>query len=235
MKKISFFSSFYLHKTFLGFAKQAIVLASIFIFTITTNAQNNDPAYINTITQRAQKIVATLGISDSSKFYTVQGIIIQQYQNLNNHHNIFNQEIRSIKSDSTINKQTVSAAINSIEEKRAQFFADLNKKYIAQLEAEITAEQITKVKDGMTYNKVAVTYNGYCSMILNLTQEQKTTIYNYLVEARDFAMDAESSKKKDEWFGKYKGRINNYLSIQGYDLRKEGEEWQKRIKEAKSK
>jgi hypothetical protein len=171
----------------------------------------------------------------SSKFYTVQGIIIQQYQNLNNHHNIFNQEIRSIKSDSTINKQTVSAAINSIEEKRAQFFADLNKKYIAQLEAEITAEQITKVKDGMTYNKVAVTYNGYCSMILNLTQEQKTTIYNYLVEARDFAMDAESSKKKDEWFGKYKGRINNYLSIQGYDLRKEGEEWQKRIKEAKSK
>jgi hypothetical protein len=235
MKKISFFSSFFLHKTFTGFAKQAIVLASIFIFTITTNAQNNDAAYINTITQRAQKIVATLGISDSTKFYTVQGIIVQQYQNLNHHHNTFNQQVISIQSDSTINKQTASASISSIEEKRTQFFAELHKKYIAQLQAELNAEQITKVKDGMTYNKVAVTYNGYCAMILNLTQEQKTTIYNYLVEAREFAMDAESSKKKDEWFGKYKGRINNYLSSQGYDLKKEGEEWQQRIKEAKSK
>ena len=33
-------------------------------------------------------------------------------------------------------------------------------------------------------------------------------------------------------FGKYKGRINNYLSAQGYDLKKEGIEWQKRIKAA---
>jgi len=235
MKKISFFSFLFLHKTVTGFTKQAIVLVSTIICIINANAQNNDAAYINTITQRAQKIVATLGISDSTKFYTVQGIIVQQYQNLNHHHNTFNQQVISIKSDSTINKQTASASISSIEEKRTHFFADLHKKYIAQLQAELNAEQITKVKDGMTYNKVAVTYNGYCAMILNLTQEQKTTIFNYLVEAREFAMDAESSKKKDEWFGKYKGRINNYLSSQGYDLKKEGEEWQQRIKEAKSK
>ena len=31
-------------------------------------------------------------------------------------------------------------------------------------------------------------------------------------------------------FGKYKGRINNYLSAEGYNVKKEGEEWQKRIK-----
>ena len=34
--------------------------------------------------------------------------------------------------------------------------------------------------------------------------------------------------KKHAWFGKYKGRINNYLSAAGYDLKKEGEDWQKR-------
>lgn len=235
MKKISFFSFLLIHKTAIVFFKHAIVLVSFLVYTITTNAQNSDAAYINTITQRSQKIVATLGISDSIKFYAVQGIIVQQYQNLNHHYNTFNQQVKSVKSDSTINKQTATASINSIEEKRTQFFADLHKKYIAQLATELTAEQIIKVKDGMTYNKVAVTYNGYCAMILNLTQEQKNTIYNYLVEAREFAMDAESSKKKDEWFGKYKGRINNYLSSQGYDLKKEGEEWQQRIKEAKSK
>jgi hypothetical protein len=36
-------------------------------------------------------------------------------------------------------------------------------------------------------------------------------------------------------FGKYKGRINNYLSAAGYDMKKEGEEWQKRIKQRQEK
>ena len=54
----------------------------------------------------------------------------------------------------------------------------------------------------------------------------------WLVEAREHAMDAESSEKKHGWFGKYKGRINNYLSAAGYDLKKEGEEWEKRRKAA---
>jgi hypothetical protein len=41
-------------------------------------------------------------------------------------------------------------------------------------------------------------------------------------------MDAESSDKKHWWFGKYKGRINNYLSAQGYDINAERKEWEQR-------
>ena len=52
----------------------------------------------------------------------------------------------------------------------------------------------------------------------------------WLTEARERAIDAESSDKKHAWFGKYKGRINNYLSAAGYDLKKEGIEWEKRRK-----
>jgi len=55
-----------------------------------------------------------------------------------------------------------------------------------------------------------------------------------LIEARELAIDAESSKAKHGWFDKYKGRINNYLSAQGYDLKKENEEWQKRNKDKAS-
>ena len=40
-----------------------------------------------------------------------------------------------------------------------------------------------------------------------------------LLEAREYAMDAGSSEEKHGWFGKFKGRINNYLSKAGYDLR----------------
>ena len=86
----------------------------------------------------------------------------------------------------------------------------------------------------MTYGVVPITYKGYQAMIPNLTDAQKKQIWVWLVEAREHAMDAESSEKKHGWFGKYKGRINNYLSAQGYDLRKEGDDWQKRIKAEKA-
>ena len=87
----------------------------------------------------------------------------------------------------------------------------------------------------MTFNVVKVTYDATLDMIPTLTEEEKTQILVWLKEAREFAMDAESSKKKHEWFGKYKGRINNYLSKRGYDLVKEREGWYKRIEERKAK
>lgn len=75
-----------------------------------------------------------------------------------------------------------------------------------------------------------VTYNSTLDMIPTLTNEEKKQIFAWLKEAREYALDAESSNKKHEVFGKYKGRINNYLSKRGYDLVKEREEWYKRIK-----
>ena len=57
----------------------------------------------------------------------------------------------------------------------------------------------------------------------------------WLKEAREFAMDAGNSKDKHNWFGKYKGRINNWLSQRGYDLTLEREKWYKRIEERKQK
>jgi hypothetical protein len=70
-------------------------------------------------------------------------------------------------------------------------------------------------------------------MLQNLTPEQKEKMYNWLVEARELAMDEGSSDAKHAVFGKYKGRINNYLSAAGYDMKKEGEDWAKRIQAAK--
>jgi hypothetical protein len=70
-------------------------------------------------------------------------------------------------------------------------------------------------------------------MLPRLTQEQKDKMYAWLVEARELAMDEGSSDAKHAVFGKYKGRINNYLSAAGFDMKKEGEDWAKRIQAAK--
>ena len=211
--------------------KTFLVVALTFI-VINLSAQNNTEAtYLQTITQRSQKIVATLNVTDSAKFYRVQNIIVDQYKNLNTAHETCNAKIKVLKADTTIDKKVKSDKLNAIEEERLATTGVLHKSFLEKLSKELTQEQIVQVKDGMTYSILPVTYKAYNEMLPQLTEEQKKKIYDWLVEAREYAMDAESSEKKHAWFGKYKGRINNYLSSTGIDMKKEEAEWQKRIKE----
>jgi ABC-type Na+ transport system ATPase subunit NatA len=123
------------------------------------------------------------------------------------------------------------ALLKKEDSEKATALLKLHESFISTLKGKLSAEQVEKVKDGMTYRILPITYEAYLDMLPRLTEEQNTKIYSYLQEARELAMDAESSDKKHAVFGKYKGRINNYLSAAGFDMKKEGEEWQKRIKE----
>ena len=129
-------------------------------------------------------------------------------------------------------------ALAMIEDAEKECSAELYKHHFefeSALSCYLPAEKVEAVKDGMTYNVVKVTYDATLDMIPSLKEEEKVQILAWLKEAREFAMDAENSNKKHGWFGKYKGRINNYLSKRGYDLVKEREGWYKRIEERKAK
>jgi hypothetical protein len=107
--------------------------------------------------------------------------------------------------------------------------------FLRRLSQDLTAEQVETVKDKLTYNVVHVTYKAFCEMIPMLTDEQKAYILATLKDAREEAMDGGSSEEKHAVFGRYKGRINNYLSKQGYDLKKETKAWAQRRKAAQQK
>jgi virulence-associated protein VapD len=133
----------------------------------------------------------------------------------------------------------LASALQGAEKQKAMTVAENQKDmklyrshfgFIAQLSLYLNDSQIETVKDVLTYNVVKVTYDAQCDMIPTLKTEEKAQILAWLKEAREYAIDAESSNKKHETFGKYKGRINNYLSKRGYDLTKEREEWAKRVK-----
>jgi hypothetical protein len=188
--------------------------------------------YIQVINQRAAKIVSSLGVTDSAKMKRVIQIIADQYRNLGSIHDLRNARAKSIKANSTLNKAEKDTLIKKLDAERSIKLGKLHKKYLKSLSKELTPEQTDKVKDGMTSGKVQFTYNGYIQMIPSLTDGQKKQIMDWLIEAREIAMDSESSEVKTAVFGKYKGRIANYLSAQGYDLKREGEEWNKRIKAA---
>jgi len=185
--------------------------------------------YVKDITGRADKIVANLAISDIKKAENVRNIIRDQYSNLNDIYTQRDLKAKEIKSKNEGNKVERDSALAKQNREVTKSLDKLHKKYISKLSAQLTDEQVDLVKNGMTYNVLLITYKAYQEEILTLTEAQKKQIWVWLVEAREHAMDAESSNKKHAWFGKYKGRINNYLSAAGYDLKKEGIEWQKRI------
>ncbi|TCD12181.1 DUF3826 domain-containing protein [Pedobacter frigidisoli] len=186
--------------------------------------------YVKAITERADKIVVNLGINEPKKSEKVRNIIRDQYSNLNDIYAARDLTVKDIKEKNKDNKVERDSAIAKENRIVETSLNKLHKKYISKLSAHLTTDQVDLVKNGMTYNVLPITYKAYQEEVLTLTEDQKKQILVWLTEAREHAMDAESSDKKHAWFGKYKGRINNYLSAAGYDLKKEGIEWEKRRK-----
>ncbi len=208
------------------------------LFGSAVNAQSAaDTAYERVISERALKIVNGLAIQNASTHKKVHDIITKQYFALNQIHNDHKAQVAALKLKSDP-VEHLTAERSTIDAKKNTCLRQLHSEFISLLNKQLSAEQVEKVKDGMTYRILPVTWTAYLDMLQQLTEDQKKQMYAWLVEARELAMDEGSSDEKHAVFGKYKGKINNYLSAAGYDMKKEGEEWQKRIaaaKEAKSK
>lgn len=172
-----------------------------------------DAKYVNNIIARSQKIVDALQLTDKSSKQNVLHIICNRYFLLNDIYEKFGKN-------------------------KAERDAELYKhhfEFAANLENYLSEKQVEQVKDGMTFGVVPKTYQAHLEMIPSLKENEKLQILNWLKEAREFAIDAENSKAKHGWFGKYKGRINNWLTKRGYDLKAEREGWYKRIEAVKKK
>jgi sugar phosphate isomerase/epimerase len=180
------------------------------------DSAGRDANYVKTIIERSRKATDELGITWTPLGQNVLNIICNRYFQLND---IYAERDSVKKTD----KKLAEAQCDSkLYRSHFGFEADLS--------MYLKPQEIEKVKDVMTFNVVKVTYDAQCDMIPTLKEDEKQQIMAWLIEARELAIDAESSKKKHEVFGKYKGRINNYLVKRGYDLTKEREEWYKRVK-----
>ena len=183
---------------------------------VTLDSEGRDPQYVQTIISRSQKATDELGITWTPMGRNVLNIICNRYFQLND---IYAERDSIKKSD----KKLAEALCDS------RLYRSHNG-FLTDLSLYLKPQEIDKVKDVMTFDVVKVTYEAQCDMIPTLKEEEKQQIMAWLIEARELAIDAESSKKKHEIFGKYKGRINNYLAKRGYDLTKEREAWYERVK-----
>lgn len=204
-----------------------ITFGTTYAQTFQLKSEGRDQNYVNSILGRAKKVTDALNITGTDKGEQVRNIVANRYFTLND---IYAERDSIKKSASTLTGNEKKLTQEFAESQKDQKLYRSHAGFIADLSLFLDDNQIETVKDVMTYNVVKVTYDAQCDMIPTLKEEEKAQILAWLKEAREYAIDAESSKKKHEAFGKYKGRINNYLSKRGYNLQKEREEWEKRVK-----
>lgn len=192
-------------------------LLSLFIGAkaqVELDSVGRDAKYVQNIIGRSQKIVDALQLGSDYTKQNVLNIICNRYFLLNDIYAKYGKK-EKVARDAELYKHHFEFAANL-----ANYLSD---------------KEIEQVKDGMTFGVVPKTYQAHLEMIPSLKENEKLQILNWLKEAREFAIDADNSKAKHEWFGKYKGRINNWLTKRGYDLKAEREQWYKRIEAAKKK
>jgi hypothetical protein len=166
-------------------------------------AEQIEAKYTQAIEGRTADILKALELRDTNRSAKVHDIIITQYRALRVWHDANDPKLKTARSDTNAVTQ-IHSSLKSVHDG-----------FITGLSANLTPEQVEKVKDKMTYNKVQFTFAGYCAAYTNLTEANKQRILELLKEAREQAMDGGSAEEKTAVFQKCKGKINNYLSAQG--------------------
>jgi Spy/CpxP family protein refolding chaperone len=196
-----------------------------------TTTDDKEATYTHAIEKRTADILAVLGLNDSAGSNRVHDVIITQYRSLRSWHDTNDARLKALRKQAGgTDKDQAGQAQTQIGQVQSSLKA-LHDQFIARLTADLTPEQVEKVKDKMTYNKVQVTYRSYCEIVPNLTEEQKARILELLKEAREEAMDCGSAEEKTAVFQKCKGKINNYLSQQGHNVSKAYKDWGEKQRE----
>lgn len=212
-----------------------LLLIAIFIYVYMPLMAQKDAAaqraeYLDVVTKRADKIVVTLNVIKARKQAKVRSAITNQYVALNDIYTLRDARRAEAKTEAKASGKDAGTTLRVADSLAQKSLDSLHPIYLSKLSKLLNDKQVAQVKDGMTYSVLPNTYKAYQEMLPGLSEVQKAQILAWLTEAREHAIDAESSEKKHGWFGKYKGKINNYLSAAGIDMKQAGIDWQNRIK-----
>ncbi len=192
-------------------------VTALLAFVTAVFAGDAPPPPAPALVTRAEKIVASLTLPDAAQAARLTEFIARHYEQLSLVHQLRDTALKLAKESP--DKATAERQRADAQNIAAGRLAERHFAFVARLSAELTPAQVDQIKDGMTYGVAPNTFRVYQQMLPDLTAEQRTQIHAWLLEAREHAMMAGSSEEKHGWFGKYKGRINNYLSKAGIDMK----------------
>lgn len=189
-----------------------------------------DAAYRKTIEERAGRIVATLNLPNPQTAARVRETIARQYFRLRELHEIRDAQARAAAQAAGADKAAAKGGVQKAKEQIRPRLDAAHATFLSELTKDLTPAQVDQVKDGMTYGVAPLTYQVYLKMYPALTDREKKQVLDWLLEAREIAMDEGTSEEKHAVFNKYKGKINNFLSRAGYDAREGAENLKKQAR-----
>ena len=185
---------------------------------------DKEAVYTASIENRTMDILKALDVSDSAKSNAVHDAILAQYRALRARDAVIDGKLKADGKEISYENRADPLAAES---------KNLHQQFLATLATNLASDQVEKVKDGMTYKKVKVTFDAYCAIVPDLTDSDKAKILEELKLAREEAMDGGSAPEKSAIFQKYKNQINDYLNAHGHDTAKAFKDWEARQAEAK--
>jgi len=194
-----------------------IGMAQTQLSTPPASAADLEATYTVAIEKRTGEILSLLDLADAAKSNSVHDAIIAQYRTLRARDEGIDAKLKAEGKE--INYANRASQLLAASK-------PLHEQFLAKLATDLTPEQVEKVKDKMTYNKVKVTFDAYCAIVAGLTDADKAKVLDLLKSAREEAMDGGSAPEKTDIFQKYKEQINAYLGAHGHDVAKATSEWQ---------
>jgi hypothetical protein len=173
--------------------------------------------YTTSIESRTEEILKPLALADAAKSNKVHDIIIAQYRVMRSRDEVINAKLEAEGKD--INYANRANQLESESKTLHDYF-------LAQLSRLLSLEDVEKIKDKMTYNKVKITYDAYNSIIPGLTESDQAKVMELLKAAREKAIDGGSASEKSDIFQEYKNQINDYLNGHGHDVAKAYKDWE---------
>lgn len=192
-------------------------------------AERRDVKSSATYITESNRVMQKLALSDEWLAEQVRNLLAFQYQKMD--------AIYADKLSQTTEMEHASLSVTEKEKRSVQIWEESKgaldaqrDKLFGKLEPLLSDEQIEVIKNEMTYNGFQKELSRFEQLLPALTEEHQAAIVVYLKEARENALNVLTNRERNQWFTKYRGRANNYLSKQGYNLRKATEELEDRRK-----
>lgn len=179
--------------------------------------QDKEAFYTEILERRVTDILTPLDIKDAARASRVHDLLTLHYRSLRMRDEVIRARLEAEQKAGTVTDTRAGLL--------RQLSKPLHEWFVGVLALDLSPEQLEKVKDKMTYNKVQVTFNAYCDIVPKLTDPDKAKVLELLKAAREEAMDGGSAGEKSEIFQKYKDQINAYLDANGHNVAQAYKDW----------
>jgi hypothetical protein len=181
-----------------------------------------DPKYRATIRQRADKAVAAAKVTEATARASCLEWVEWHYVSIFDVHAARDRAIAADKSNAVH-----VAAVRKIAAANVAF---IHRMFVAGLRGSVVETQVDAIQDSMTYNVRPTTERVYAEMLPMLKSDEVTRIAALLRQGRDEAIVAGDANEKHEKFRIAKGKITNFLSSRGYDMKAAAAAWAEKQK-----